>query len=47
MSAAFVADRLREMGFDDVQTGVAHTGVVGTLHGGKPGLYVGLGVANG
>lgn len=39
-TAALVAQRLRDLGFDRVQTGVAHTGVVGVLHGGKPGPVV-------
>ena len=41
-TAALVADHLRELGFDEVQTEVAHTGVVGTLVGGKPGPVVAL-----
>ena len=39
-TAAFVAERLRALGLDDVQTGVAITGVVGLLHGHKPGKTV-------
>lgn len=35
-----VADHLRNLGFDDVQTGIAYTGVVGILKGGKPGGVV-------
>jgi amidohydrolase len=34
-----VADRLRSLGLD-VRTGIAHTGVVGTLKGGQPGPVV-------
>ena len=36
-----VATQLQEMGLD-VQTGIAHTGVVGILKGGKPGPVVAL-----
>jgi amidohydrolase len=32
-TAAFVAERLREFGFDEVHTGIGRTGVVGVLHG--------------
>jgi len=41
-TAGLVADHLRALGFDEVQTGIAHTGVVGTLKGGKPGPVVAL-----
>ena len=41
-TAELVAKLLRELDFDDVETGVAHTGVVGTLVGGKPGPTVAL-----
>ena len=41
-TAALVAEYLRELGFDQVQTGVAHTGVVAVLEGGKPGPVVAL-----
>jgi amidohydrolase len=40
-TAKKVADHLRSLGIS-VQTGVAHTGVVGTLVGGKPGKTVAL-----
>ena len=40
-TAAYIADYLRKLGMK-VQTGVAHTGVVGILEGGKPGPVVGL-----
>jgi amidohydrolase len=40
-TAALVADRLRELGIE-VHTGIAHTGVVGLLRGGKPGRVVAL-----
>jgi amidohydrolase len=38
-TAAFVAERLRELGLE-VQTGIAETGVVGLLRGGRPGKTV-------
>ena len=41
-TAAVVADHLRALGFDDVRTGVAHTGVVGLLKGALPGPVVAL-----
>src|SRR6185503_1399206 len=37
-----VADHLRDLGFDEVREKVAHTGVVGTLKGGRPGPVVAL-----
>jgi amidohydrolase len=40
-TAKLVADKLRALGIE-VQTGVAHTGVVGLLRGGKPGKVVAL-----
>ncbi len=40
-TAEFVANHLKSLGIE-VQTGVAHTGVVGTLVGGKPGPVIGL-----
>jgi amidohydrolase len=36
-TAAFVADRLREFGCDEVVTGMGKTGVVGVIKGKKPG----------
>jgi amidohydrolase len=36
-TSALVAEHLRALGFDEVTTGVAHTGVVGILVGGLPG----------
>src|SRR3954469_21003645 len=36
-----VADHLKSLGYE-VQTGVAHTGVVGVLKGGRPGKVVAL-----
>jgi amidohydrolase len=41
-TAAIVAEHLRALGFDQVQTGVAHTGVVALLVGGLPGPVVAL-----
>jgi len=41
-TAALVAEHLRALGFDEVETGIAHTGVVGILKGGKPGPVVAL-----
>lgn len=41
-TAALVAEHLRQLGFDEVRTGVAHTGVVGVLRGGRPGGVVAL-----
>ena len=41
-TAALVAEHLRRLGFDEVRTGVAHTGVVGLLKGGLPGAVVAL-----
>jgi len=38
-TAGIVADGLRALGLE-VRTGVAHTGVVGVLRGGRPGLVV-------
>ncbi len=40
-TAEYVANHLRALGIE-VQTGIAHTGVVGLLVGGKPGPVVGL-----
>lgn len=40
-TARFVIERLRALNLDDLQTGIAKTGVVGILHGGKgPGKTV-------
>jgi len=41
-TAGIVAAHLRALGLDEVRTGVAHTGVVGLLNGGKPGPVVAL-----
>ena len=40
-TAALVAEQLRKLGYE-VKTGVAHTGVVGVLKGGRPGPVVAL-----
>jgi amidohydrolase len=40
-TAGIIADHLRSLGME-VRTGVAHTGVVGVLHGGLPGPVVAL-----
>lgn len=39
-TAALVAEHLRSLDFDEVRTGIAHTGVVGILRGGRPGPVV-------
>jgi amidohydrolase len=39
-TAKFVAERLESLGLDEIQTGVAQTGVVGLLHGRRPGKVV-------
>jgi amidohydrolase len=39
-TAKFVAERLEALGLDEIQTGVAQTGVVGLLHGRRPGKVV-------
>ncbi len=41
-TAEKVAEHLRKLGLDQVETGIAHTGVVGTLKGGKPGPVIAL-----
>jgi amidohydrolase len=41
-TAGLIAAQLRKLGFDTIETGVAGTGVVGTLVGGKPGPVVAL-----
>jgi len=41
-TAKMVATHLRDLGFDEVYTEVAHTGVVGVLRGAKPGPTVAL-----
>lgn len=39
-TAKLVAAHLRSLGLDEVRTGIAHTGVVGVLRGGRPGPVV-------
>jgi amidohydrolase len=41
-TAAIVAEHLERLGFDEVRTGVAHTGIVGLLKGALPGPVVAL-----
>jgi amidohydrolase len=41
-TASIVAEHLKGLGFDEVRTGVAHTGVVGLLKGALPGPVVAL-----
>lgn len=41
-TARKVAEHLRALGLDGVTTGIAHTGVVGTLKGSKPGPTIAL-----
>ena len=41
-TAGIVSDHLRALGFDEIRTGVAHTGVVGLLKGGQAGPVVAL-----
>src|SRR5690349_14263267 len=43
-TAAFVADKLRSFGLDEVVTGIGRTGVVGVIRGrgGKSGRVIGL-----
>jgi amidohydrolase len=41
-TAAFVADRLREFGCDEVATGLGRTGVVGVIKGRKPATNGGI-----
>ncbi len=39
-TSAIVADRLRQLGFDEIRTNISHHGVVALLKGGKPGPVV-------
>ena len=41
-TAAFVAERLRAFGCDEVATGLGRTGVVGVIRGRRPGGVIGL-----
>ncbi|MCB1036026.1 MAG: amidohydrolase, partial [Acidobacteria bacterium] len=39
-TAKLVVEHLTRLGFDEIRTGVGHTGVIGILKGGKPGKVV-------
>ncbi len=39
-TAAYIAERLRAIGLDEVRTGIARTGVVGILRGNRPGPVI-------
>ncbi len=41
-TAAFVVDRLREMGITEIETGIAESGVVALIEGSAPGPTIGL-----
>ena len=41
-TAAFVAEKLKEFGVDDIVTGLGRTGVVGIIKGNRPGRTIGL-----
>ena len=41
-TAKLVAERLRALGFEDVRTGIASTGVTAVLRGGRPGPRIAL-----
>jgi amidohydrolase len=41
-TSKLVAEHLRRLGFDEVRTGIAHTGVIGVLKGGQSGTVVAL-----
>ena len=41
-TSKLVAEHLRSIDVDEVRTGIAHTGVVGILRGGKPGPVIAL-----
>ena len=41
-TAKLVAEHLRALGFDDVRTGIATTGVTAVLRGGQPGPRIAL-----
>ena len=42
MTAAFVAERLREFGVDEIHEGIAQTGIVALIEGQGPGPTIGL-----
>jgi hippurate hydrolase len=41
-TAAFVVDRLREMGITEIETGIAESGIVALIEGSAPGTTIGL-----
>ena len=41
-TAAFVVDRLREMGITEIETGIAESGIVALIEGSAPGPTIGL-----
>ncbi len=41
-TAAFIADRLREIGVDEIHCGIARTGIVAVINGQGPGATIGL-----
>ena len=41
-TAAFVVERLREFGIEEIHEGIAKTGVVAIINGSKPGKTIGL-----
>ncbi|MCF8511453.1 MAG: amidohydrolase [Rhodobacteraceae bacterium] len=41
-TAAYIADRLREIGVDEIHTGIAKTGIVAIINGQGPGPTIGL-----
>ncbi len=41
-TAAFIVDRLREMGVDEIHEGIAESGVVALIRGQRPGPVIGL-----
>ena len=41
-TAARIASELQALGFDEVREGIAHTGIIGILRGGRPGPVVAL-----
>jgi len=41
-TSAFVAERLREAGVDEIHTGIAKSGIVALIRGAKPGPVIGL-----
>jgi len=42
LTSAWVAEKLREIGVDEVHEGIARTGIVALIKGGKPGPVIGL-----